>query len=223
MRQLRHITRDGLVTAGREAVKASDLPNAALARMLRAMTKTRTMLTALMVIGGLTNTPVRAQNTVDDWKWAVDHFQTFGIWESACDHRDIGNGEERRCYVRVVDVYAPRPDFGATFVFITHTTAEGLRFEFSFEKGTEFDPGGFAVIEDGRIAFDYAPARCEAGTQCIIAGDEANRFTASLTDDASLRLAFTDKSGRQWERLWTGQGFAEALADLTRESAKRNL
>lgn len=223
MRQLRHIACDGPVTAGREAVKASDLPDAAQARILRPMTKTRTMLAALMLISGFANTPARAQNTVNDWKWTVDHFRTFGIWESACDHRDIGNGDERRCYVRVVDVYAPRPDFGAAFVFITHTAADGLRFEFSFEKGTEFDPGGFAVMEDDRTTFDYAPARCEAGTQCMIAGDEANRFTASLSDAANLRLAFTDKSGRHWERHWTGQGLAEALADLTRESAKRNL
>jgi invasion protein IalB len=202
---------------------ASDLPRSACLGMLQSMNITVPIFAALVLSRVLAAAPAHAQNTADDWKWVVDHFKVFGLWESACDHRDIGNGEERRCYVRVVDVYAPRPDFGAAFVFISRTAVEGLRFEFTFERGTEFEPGGFAIMQNGVPAFDYAPARCEAGTRCLITGEEAKSFAASLTPDASLRLAFTDKSGRHWERMWSGHGFAEALDDLGRQSARRGL
>ncbi|WP_322987954.1 MULTISPECIES: hypothetical protein [unclassified Hoeflea] len=164
-----------------------------------------------------------AQNTVNDWKWVVDHYKTLGIWDSACDHRDIGEGIEQRCYVRIVDVYAPRPDFGAAFVFVTRSAQDGLRFEFSFERGTQFEAGGFAIIEDGESTFDYAPGRCEGGTRCLISGQEAERFASALGEDAVIRLAFTDSMGRDWQRDWSGKGFAAALADLRAESEKRGL
>lgn len=183
------------------------------------------MKNALTILAALAAfaSPTNAQNTTNDWKWAVDHFKTFGIWESACDHRDIGAGLEKRCYVRVVEVYAPRPDFGAAFVFVTRTSQDGLRFEFSFERGTEFEPGGFAVMHDGTSSFDYATARCEGGTKCVVSGDEAGRLAAALTRDASIRLAFADRSGRDWELGWPAAGFTDALADLTMESARRGL
>ncbi len=167
--------------------------------------------------------PAMAQNTVNDWKWVVDHYKTLGIWDSACDHRDIGEGIEQRCYVRIVDVYAPRPDFGAAFVFVTRSAQDGLRFEFSFERGTQFEAGGFAIIEDGESTFDYAPGRCEGGTRCLISGQEAERFASALGEDAVIRLAFTDSMGRDWQRDWSGKGFAAALADLRAESEKRGL
>lgn len=189
------------------------------------MRTTLNLFAALMMIANLAVTTAWAQNTPDDWKWVVDHFKTFGIWEVACDHRELdkSRGEEKRCYLRVVDVYAPRPDFGAAFLFVTRTSGEGLRFDFGFEKGTEFEAGGFAVIQDNTNTFGFEPARCEAGARCLIQGNEAERFAVSLSDDAHLRLAFLDRLGRDWERTWTGQGFAEALADLTRESEKRGL
>lgn len=187
----------------------------------------KTNLTGLALLALVSSvslaSPAMAQNTTDDWKWVVDHYKTLGIWDSACDHRDIGKGYEQRCYVRVVDVYAPRPDFGAAFVFLTKTAQDGLRFEFSFERGTQFEAGGFAVMQGDEAVFDYAPARCEGGTRCVISGDEAGRFAKALAPDATIRLAFTDGLGRAWSRDWSASDFSAALADLTTESERRGL
>ena len=57
-------------------------------------------------------------DTAGDWK--VDHFESFGAWESLCDRRE-GADAESRCYVRLVHVYRPRPQFGALFAFVRTT------------------------------------------------------------------------------------------------------
>ena len=36
-----------------------------------------------------------------------------------CDERKTGDLLEQRCYLRYVDVFSPRPNFGAIFAFVT--------------------------------------------------------------------------------------------------------
>lgn len=168
--------------------------------------------------------PAAAQqeNTVEDWSWTVDHYEQKGMWISACDHRDDNGKKLERCYLSVVDVYSPRPLFGAAFVFLTPPTPETLKFEFRFERGVGFEDGGFAIRRDGQAVWTYDTERCP-DLKCLFEGEEAAALAATLSQPGELRLAFTDKFFRSFERIWPNEGFAEMLADFRAAKAERGL
>lgn len=162
-----------------------------------------------------------AENSVEDWSWAVDHFERFGIWESVCDHRDEEGETLRRCYIAHVDVFSPRPRFAAAFVFVTPHADNGLRFEFRFEPGTLFEPDGFTVRRDGRIAWKFDPARCP-DLKCIVSGSEARVLADAMRKGGELRFALTDRFDRSWELSWDTDGFSQAVNDMTAAAAARS-
>ena len=192
--------------------------------MVKRMKKITPFLTLSALASGLFIAPAFSQNTTDDWKWVVDHYKNFGIWTSACDHRDLGEGKEERCYVRVVDVYSPRPNFGAAFVFANREKENGVVFEFSFERGTVFTEDGFTVKRGHKVLFTYdAFNRCEGGTNCVLSGPDRMRLVDALNEGGTLRLAFSDRRGMDWVLNWSGEGLAEALADHIVQSDARKL
>ena len=192
--------------------------------MVLPMMKSAHPLAASILAVGLATGSAMAQNTTDDWKWVVDHYKNFGIWTSACDHRDLGEGQEQRCYVRVVDVYSPRPNFGAAFVFANRTKEDGVVFEFSFERGTVFAQEGFTVKRGHKVLFTYdAFNRCEGGTTCVLSGPDRMRLVDALNEGGTLRLAFSDRRGMDWVLNWSGEGLSDALKDHLTESDARNL
>ena len=73
--------------------------------------------------------------------WIVDHTKHFGLWDSMCDHRMTGEEREQRCYIRYVDVFSPRPKFGAVFLFVT----PGPEVQIGLEPGTVFPPNGIRI------------------------------------------------------------------------------
>lgn len=163
---------------------------------------------------------VRAENSVEDWSWKVDHYERFGIWESVCDHRDDDGARLERCYVTHVDVYAPRPQFGAAFVFLTADVGKGEGFEFRFEPGTQFADNGFRIEREGDTVWTHAEAGC---LKCLLNGDAATELIEQMTDDSELVLAFADRHGREWVRRWSAEGFADAVADWKKARAAREL
>ena len=171
-------------------------------------------------LAGTLAAPAGAQNTADDWKWVVDFSSRHDGWDTSCDqHKER---KERRCYVRYVDVYAPRPQFGAAFAFVQWGEDGESVIEFSFERGTRFRDGGFAVIEGDGNVWALDTAQC-AANRCELTGDEADALFAALTPGRDLTLRFADRYGRIWERQWPAGGFAAALADFRAQSMARGL
>ncbi len=184
----------------------------------------RFSLTILAVLPLLLSVQIFAQeeNTVADWSWQVDHFKSYGIWDSACDFREENGEELERCYITYADVFAPRPKFAAAFMFVTPIKGEGLQFEFRFERGTEFDPGGFAIARDDNVLWQFDPRRCPS-LKCVFAGREADDLAMAMSEPASLKFSITDRYGRFWQLDWDTTGFADALADMLDGAQARQL
>ena len=164
----------------------------------------------------------QVENTREDWSWTVDHFKRLGIWESVCDHRYDNGTKLERCYISYVDVFAPRPKFAAAFMFVTPQTDRKLRYEFRFETGTQFDEGGFAILVEGLPIWQFETTNCPS-LKCIFEGNDAEELSDVMSQDGSLYFALTDRYGRFHELNWNTDGFANALADMHKQSLARNL
>lgn len=166
--------------------------------------------------------PAQAQNTTRDWQWIVDHQSNFGEWVSACDHRKEDE-DERRCYIRYVDVYARQPQFGATFMFLMAPEPGEIEFELSFERGTDFDGKPLALVNGDVTAWTHDPRECHRGTRCTFTGADAEALANTLSEGGEFQFDFTDNHDRSWELRWDATNFADAYADFNRERAARNL
>jgi len=180
----------------------------------------KSLTSALAVL--LLATPALAQNTVRDWQWVTDHYKSFGIWVSACDHRDDKGETVRRCYIRHVDVYAQQPRFGAAFVFAQPSEDAAPVFEFSFESGTDFAADGFKHMRDGETVWMLDTDTCRRN-RCILKGARSAELIEVLEGGGALQLTFSDRHGRDWARQWDAEGFAAAYKDFKDASAERGL
>ncbi len=164
----------------------------------------------------------QTENTVEDWSWTVDHHEQSGQWISACDHRDDKGTKIERCYMSLVEVYAPRPQFGAAFVFVTPQTAGNLKFEFRFERGTLFKQDGFQIVRDQAPVWTYDTTLCP-DLKCFIEGEEAGKLANMLSGPGALQISFKDRYRRDFDLVWQNAGFAEMLADFRKAVAERGL
>ncbi|MEM7438203.1 MAG: hypothetical protein AAF393_01295 [Pseudomonadota bacterium] len=159
-------------------------------------------------------------------EWRVDHFESFGLWDSACDWRDTDGVREERCYVRYVEVYSPRPQFGALFAFIVPDAA-GYRLSLGVEDGTQFDEGGFRIEHGGAVVWTFSGDLCLFGGECVwTGGRDAEVFQALVPQEgtkAALVLAFADSYDQRFELRWDLSQMGEAFEDMDREAEKRGL
>lgn len=151
--------------------------------------------------------------------WVVDHYKPFGLWDSICDHRMTGDVKEVRCYLRYVEVFSPRPNFAAQFVFVT----PGPEVEIGLERGTRFPKDGIRIEGTGGTLWSTNRILCRTGFACTFAGDEAQTLLTAMTDGTTFAFDFTDRHGMPRELRWDLTAFADALADFTRESTARHL
>lgn len=173
----------------------------------------------------LSGLPAAAQdragnNTPGDW--VVTHQKPFGGWDSVCDERTEDGTLRQRCYLRQVDVFSPRPDFAAHFVFVT-PEAEGVRVEYGSERGTRFLPGGHRIERDGAAQWTATPAGCLTGGTCVFEGAEAAALYATLRAGGAWRFDFADRYGKMQSRSWDLGPFDAAAADFEAEAAARGL
>jgi len=109
------------------------------------------MLKTLTALAMVLAAPTFAQdrdgnNTAGSWK--PTYFKTYVQWDLICDERTTGDLVEERCYLRYVDVYSPRPEFGALWAFV-NMTANGPTFDFGPEPNTQFTDDGFKLTKGG--------------------------------------------------------------------------
>ncbi|MCB2135968.1 MAG: hypothetical protein KDE08_08495 [Rhodobacteraceae bacterium] len=159
-------------------------------------------------------------NTPGDW--VVTHQKHFGLWDSVCDERAEADAMTRRCYIRYVDVFSPRPDFAAHFLFVT-PEADGVRIEYGSEPGTRFARGGNRIESDGAVVWSTDRAACLTGGSCVFAGVEAADLYARLKQGGAWRFDFADRHGHIRSLDWNLAPFAEAAADFEAEAAARGL
>ena len=154
--------------------------------------------------------------------WVVTHQKPFGLWDSVCDERPEGADMHRRCYIRYVDVFSPRPDFAAHFVFVTPEPG-GVRIEYGSEPGTRFARGGHRIERDGETVWSTDRAACLTGGACVFAGVGAAELYATLKEGGTWRFDFADRHGQIQSLKWSLAPFAEAAADFEAEAAARGL
>jgi len=154
-------------------------------------------------------------------EWVIDHARSFGLWDSFCDHRTIAGGDERerRCYLRYVDVFSPRPDFAAQFAFVT----PGPQVEFGMEAGTLFAEDGFRIDRAGETVWVAPQAGCLVGLACRYDGAQAEALLAAMSAGGTFVFDFTDRHGVARKIRWDLTPFAAAMDDLRTQSEARGL
>ncbi|WP_095588783.1 invasion associated locus B family protein [Actibacterium ureilyticum] len=173
----------------------------------------------------LTALPVLAQDLEGNdtpGNWRVKHFQTFGIWNSMCDEREENGTLNQRCYIRYVDVFSPRPEFAAQFLFIV--AEEGREnVEFGLEPGTLFSPNGFRIDTGDTVRWRTRRPGCLTGLSCTFRDDGAAELLGAMTEGDAMRFVFIDRHGNARDITWPLDGFADALADFRSQSRARAL
>lgn len=151
-------------------------------------------------------------------EWVVTHQAAYGLWDVFCDTRTTGDLREERCYIRYVEVFSPRPNFGAMFVFVTQ---DGV--EFGMEPGTLFGDTGPQILRDGASVWVDNRLGCRTGVTCTLAAADADDFLAAASGGGTLRMVFTDRHGQPQNLMWDLTRFADAVTDWRTEIAARNL
>ena len=151
--------------------------------------------------------------------WVVDHYAPYGLWDVICDHRETDGITEERCYIRYVDVFSPRPNFAAQFLFVT----PGPEVEIGIEPGTRFPKDGLRIEDMGGSLWNTDRILCRTGLSCTFDGEEAEVLISAMVDGTIFAFDFTDRHGAQRMLRWDLTRFGEALADFLGESARRGL
>ena len=151
--------------------------------------------------------------------WVVDHYKPYGLWDSICDHRQTGDVTEKRCYLRYVEVFSPRPKFAAQFIFVT----PGPEIEIGLERGTRFPKDGLRIEDDGGMIWASNRIGCRFGLSCTFFDDRAEELLSHMARGRVFAFDFTDRHGTSQTLRWDLTRFGEALADFRREAAARGL
>lgn len=178
----------------------------------------RILVLLLLCVSHIAAAQDRAGNNTPG-EWIVTHHKPFGLWDSMCDKRITGETLEQRCYLRYVDVFSPRPNFGALFAFITPDNA----IEIGIEAGTVFKPDGLTIRSQTDILWTMPHRPCLFGGACKFSGPEAGQILQDLASGSALHFDFIDRHGTQQSRQWDLTRFAAALADLRQQSDARGL
>ena len=159
--------------------------------------------------------PAAAQDTAG--AWAPTFTSRHSGWDVTCDARGDGREREERCYLRYVDVYAPRPNFGALFLFLEiRDGAPRLSLGREFETDLE---ASLLRVADG---WDRPEGLCTGGP-CAFEGATAEAFIDAMRAGGTLEIGFTDATGMDRLRRWSSDGFAKAVEDVLREADARGL
>ncbi|MEM1235575.1 MAG: hypothetical protein AAGI10_01310 [Pseudomonadota bacterium] len=150
-------------------------------------------------------------------EWVITHQKAFGLWDSFCDERTTGDLLEERCYLRYVEVYSPRPDFGAVFAFIT---PDGV--EFGLERSIRYIGDGLHVTRDGETVWKEERRSCRNGGACTLEGEDADALLDIFAEGGTLHIDLEQRN-TEYRLAWDLSRMDEALEDYRREAAARGL
>lgn len=159
------------------------------------------------------------RDTPSDWK--VVHYIPFGLWDSVCDERAEDDEIRRRCYLRYVEVYSPRPNFLATFAFVYPEDGQSI-VEFGFEQGTRYGDQGVRVTRNEE-AVGTVDSDCLRSSPCQLTGRDAQALLEQFAAGDALVQDFRDRNGKAWRLEWNLSRFGEALEDYRKVSRQRGL
>ncbi|MCR9135264.1 MAG: hypothetical protein NXI27_04665 [Alphaproteobacteria bacterium] len=159
------------------------------------------------------------RDTPSDWR--VKHYVPFGLWDSVCDERPEGDVIRQRCYLRYVEVYSPRPNFLATFVFVYPEDGQSV-VEIGFERGTRYADEGFKVMRNGQVVWTLGDT-CLRSSPCRLNNGEAQSLLDHFADGDTLVQDFRDRHGKPWRLEWDLSRLGEALQDYQLASTQRAL
>ncbi|WP_371171551.1 hypothetical protein [Aliiroseovarius sp. 2305UL8-7] len=154
--------------------------------------------------------------------WRVTYQETREGWDTVCDERGEGPDFIQRCYLRRVDVFSPRPEFAAQFLFVT-ASENGASVEFGIEPGTLFVPGNFRILRDGASVWSSLHPGCLTGLSCTYSGQDAVDLLAEMETSDSFAFDFRDRHGKQQSLRWPLARVGEGLNDLQDQLRARNL
>lgn len=163
-----------------------------------------------------------AQGNDTPGDWRVTHTAHFGLWDSVCDERGPAEALQQRCYIRYVDVFSPRPEFAAHFVFVT-PAQDGVEIQYGSEPGTRFVRDGNRIETDAAPLWVATQNGCLTGGSCVFVGVEATFLYEALKTAKSWRFQFADRHGKIQDLTWDLTPFAEAAADFEAEATARGL
>ena len=176
------------------------------------------LLIFLCLFAGATTAQDReGRDTASDW--VVDHYKPFGLWDTICDHRITDGAREERCYIRYVEVFSPRPNFAAQFIFVT----PGPEIEIGLERGTLFPKGGMRIEDMGGVLWKSDHILCRTGLSCTFRGEDAKVLLNAMSDGTVFAFDFRDRHGAAQSLRWDLTRFAEAVEDFERQVATRKL
>lgn len=183
------------------------------------------MLIRVFLIVFVSMLPARSQDLQGNdtaGNWRVRHFQSFGIWNSICDERPENGILRQRCYIRYVDVFSPRPDFAAQFLFIHLHQGHEIA-EFGIEPGTLFAANGFRIEAGDHILWQTRRPGCLSGLSCRFNQTQAPALLMAMQSGTVMRFVFRDRHGQPRDLRWPLAGFTSALADFRNQSRARGL
>ncbi|MEM7427897.1 MAG: hypothetical protein AAF441_17530 [Pseudomonadota bacterium] len=179
------------------------------------------VLQAPFAAGSLHAQDRQGNDTAGDWR--PTHFERFDGWDSICDERGEDADLQMRCYVRYVDVFSPRPKFGAVFSFITPEGRDGYKIEFGIEQGVRYRADGFQ-IERGEEVVWTLPADCRRARPCLLEKKAATEFIDTVrAGGGNLIHRFTGRYGKAHDLAWPLAPLMLALDDFERAAAQRGL
>ena len=183
----------------------------------------------LLLILTLLATPLVAQDRAGNdtaGEWRIDHHKAFGLWDSMCDWRETDGIREKRCYLRYVDVFSPRPNFAAVFTFVT-PEPDGYRVELGIEPNTAYKKGGLRIDAGDTTTWQQQDINCTRFTECVWTGPAAQTLISALKaptgEPTYLIQDFFDRYGQEQFLKWDLAPFADALADFDAQVAERGL
>lgn len=175
----------------------------------------------LACLPGLTIAQDREGNdTPGDWR--VDFVDPHGLWTAFCDWREENGAPHKRCYIRYVDVFSPRPDFAAMFLFVT-PEPDGSMVDFGIEAGTLFDPDGFRIVRDGETTWSTRFPGCLTGLSCGFRGGDGAELLQDMRAGGAFRFTFTDRHGAPRDLTWSLDGFDAAWTAFAEQARMRDL
>lgn len=172
-------------------------------------------------------TPLLAQDLEGNdtpGNWRVTFHEIHDIWNVMCDEREEQGDLVRRCYIRHVDVFSPRPKFAAQFLFVTpEVGGTGFEVDFGMEAGTVFAPGRFRIERDGQNVWQSNWPGCLTGLDCRFTNDSGAALIDAMRAGGDFRFTFRDRHGQAQDLTWPLAGFDTAWGAFLQQSRVRGL